>query len=61
MAVPDRSTLPQEFLDFLDYQLAHVNGNYGRKPILPAAETPEELVEAARVFERVLDDEWFAL
>lgn len=56
MTVPDRSTLPPEYLDFLAYQAENVGRRNGQKPILPAAETPEELVDAARVFERHLDE-----
>ena len=56
VTAPDRSTLPDEYLDFLADQAERVGKRNGQKPILPAAETPEELVEAARTLERHLDE-----
>lgn len=56
MAIPDRSTLPPEFLELLAWQTENVGTRYGDKPILPADETPDELVEAAKLFRDLLDD-----
>ena len=55
MTVPDRSELPQEFVAYLEKQNAELAEHERPKPILPAEETPEELVDAAIALEEAID------
>ena len=55
MPVPDRSELPAEFVAVLDKHDDARAKSYGRAPILPADETPEELVEMARELAELID------
>lgn len=47
MSIPERSSLPAEFMALLEQQDAEKARTYGRKPVLPAVETPQVLVDAA--------------
>ena len=54
MAVPDRSDLPPEFSLRLRKSDASIAEGYGRSPLLPAVETPDELVELAERLEYLI-------
>ncbi len=54
MTIPDRASLPAEFVAVLEQHDAEKARSYGRKPVLPADETPQVLVDAAVEFDRLL-------
>jgi len=56
MEPPDRTTLPTDFVEFLERQAENLGARYGSKPVLPAGETPEELVRAAILLRELLDE-----
>ncbi len=57
MTIPDRASLPAEFVVVLEQHDAEKARSYGRKPVLPAEETPQVLIDAAVEFDRLLGEE----
>ena len=51
MPIPDRSELPDKFVDYIIKQNKDLEEYEPRGPVLPAASTPPELIEAARVLD----------
>ncbi len=55
MSSPDRSTLPADLVRTFEQFDREFESDYGRKPVLPAAETPAELVEVAEKLRRIFE------